>query len=39
MLDLSLPDWAADVAPGDILLFRFQVAAGSELSISGLTCS
>ncbi|OAN75454.1 hypothetical protein A8B81_16550 [Sulfitobacter pontiacus] len=28
MLDLSLPDWAADVAPGDIVLFRFPVAAG-----------
>lgn len=31
MLDLSLPDWAADVAPGDIVLFRFPVAAGSGI--------
>lgn len=31
MLDLSLPDWAAEVAPGDIVLFRFPVAAGSEI--------
>ena len=31
MLDLYLPDWAADVAPGDIVLFRFPVAAGSGI--------
>ncbi|AKO96850.1 hypothetical protein MALG_01674 [Marinovum algicola DG 898] len=31
MLDLSLPGWAADVAPGDIVLFRFPVAAGSGI--------
>lgn len=31
MLDLSLPDWAADVSPGYIVLFRFPVAAGSGI--------
>lgn len=31
MLDLSLPCWAADVAPGDIILFRSPVAAGSGI--------
>lgn len=31
MLDPSLPDWAVDVAPGDIVLFRFPVAAGSGI--------
>lgn len=31
LLDLSVPGWAADVAPGDIALFRFPVAAGSGI--------
>lgn len=31
MLDLSLPDCAAEVATGDIVLFRFPVAAGSGI--------
>lgn len=31
MLDLFLPDGTADVAPVDIVLFRFPVAAGSEI--------
>ncbi|GGA21129.1 MAG: hypothetical protein CML50_22035 [Rhodobacteraceae bacterium] len=31
MLDLSLPDWAADVAPDDIVLFRFPVSSGSGI--------
>lgn len=31
MLDLSLPDGASDAAPGDVVLFRFPVAAGSGI--------
>lgn len=31
MLDLCLPSSATDVAPGDIVLFRFPVAAGSGM--------
>jgi len=31
MLDLSLPNRAAEAAPGDTVLFRFPVAAGSRI--------
>ncbi|GEM_PF-5232873 len=36
MLDLSILDWVADAAPGDIVLFRFRVAAGSGIVKRGL---
>ena len=31
MLDLCLPGWPADAAPGGIVLFRFPVAGGSGI--------
>ena len=31
MLHLSLPNWAADVALGYFVMFRFPVAAGSGI--------
>ena len=30
MLDLPIPAWAADLAPGDIVLFRFPVSEDAE---------